>query len=101
MATKNMDSKKINVTLPSGLIDDIDQCAESHYMTRSGFIAYACNQVIAGEKMQDSIVKMNVLFNKMMQRKEFNFVSDEERKEFENISAAIDTLRISIEHYRK
>lgn len=101
MATKNMDSKKINVTLPSGLIDDIDKSAESHYMTRSGFIAYACNQVISAEKMQDSILKMHVLMNKLVQRKEFEFVSDEERKEFERICAVVDALHLGIEEYKK
>lgn len=100
MATKNADSKKVNVTLPAGLIDEIDEYAEEHYMTRSGFIAYACNQVISAKKLSESIVILNSLFDKMLQRREFDFVSDEEREEFERLSTVINTLKIGTQYLK-
>lgn len=43
-------SEKINVTLPRFLIDRIDRCVATHpeYKTRSGFLAQAALERIAG-----------------------------------------------------
>lgn len=37
---------KVNVTLDDKLMDRIDGYAESNYMSRSGFISFACTQYL-------------------------------------------------------
>lgn len=38
---------KVNVTLNDDLLRKIDKYVEENYMTRSGFVAFACNQFLA------------------------------------------------------
>lgn len=37
---------RLNISLPSNLVQQIDQWATSHHMTRSGFLAMAAKQVM-------------------------------------------------------
>lgn len=41
--------KRINISLPSSLLSRIDEYAESHHLSRSGFLAKAAQQVMQGE----------------------------------------------------
>ena len=38
---------RLNVSLPSNLVQQIDAWAEAHHMTRSGFLARAASQAMA------------------------------------------------------
>ncbi|HIJ80511.1 MAG TPA: type II toxin-antitoxin system HicB family antitoxin [Desulfuromonadales bacterium] len=42
----NVKSKRVNITLPENLLFAIDRYAETHHLTRSGFLAQAAGQYI-------------------------------------------------------
>ena len=40
---------KINISIDDDLLKNIDDYADSHYMSRSGFISFACVQYLQNE----------------------------------------------------
>lgn len=46
LAQVNAKPQRLNVSLPAYLVQRIDRYAETHHMTRSGFLARAAQQVI-------------------------------------------------------
>jgi len=41
--------KRVNISLPSSLLSQIDEYAEEHHLTRSGFLAKAAQEAMAGD----------------------------------------------------
>ena len=41
-------SVRLNISLPQPLVERIDQYAKANHLSRSGFIAKAANEVMAG-----------------------------------------------------
>jgi hypothetical protein len=45
----NQKPMRINISIPAGLVHDIDNYARAHGATRSGFLAKAARQAMAGD----------------------------------------------------
>lgn len=71
---------KVNVTLNDELLNKIDKYAESNYMTRSGFISLACNQLLQQSDMVEAVKQMTIA---MQQIAKTGFVDAETREQLE------------------
>ena len=73
---------KINITINDELLSRVDELAKEQYMSRSGFIA----QAVVNYMNQQESMKMIRMMTKAMQRiAETGTVSEETKKEFEQI----------------
>ena len=86
---------KVTLTFDARLLEKIDDYADSHYMSRSGMVAYACNQIFIAEQTKKMLVDMNKTLQMIFQRAGSNpeyTLSDDERKELEQIEFALKML---------
>lgn len=86
---------KVTLTFDARLLEKIDDYADSHYMSRSGMVAYACNQIFISEQTKQLLLDMNTTLQMILQRAGSNpeyTLSDEERKEFDQIEFTLKML---------
>lgn len=86
---------KVTLTFDERLLQKIDDYADSHYMSRSGMVAYACNQIFLAEETKELMKDMNVTLQMLLQKVNSTpdyVVSDEERQELEHIQFATKML---------
>ena len=80
---------KLQISMDDDLLARVDECADKRYMTRSGFIAQACLQVVN----QDEIVRaINRVSYAVMKAAEKNEIDDETKKELEQFELMVKLL---------
>lgn len=82
------ESKKVNVSIDSELLQKIDEYADSHYMSRSAFFTYASSQILLSDKvyklLDDLSVVMKDLYSKISSNPDY-VASDDDVREMERI----------------
>lgn len=73
---------KVNVTLDDRLLERIDSYADENYMSRSGFISFACNQFLVQNDVVCAIKEMGFLMRKIA---DAGNVDEETMKQLEDI----------------
>lgn len=79
-----MAKEKVQITMDSALLADVDKYCEAHYMNRSFMITQACVNVINQEKLVDSMLTLSVSLRSALERGD---VDDETRKQIEAFEA--------------
>ena len=80
---------KLQISMDDDLLARVDECADKRYMTRSGFIAQACLQVVN----QDEIVRaINRVSYAVMKAAENNEIDDETKKELEQFELMVKLM---------
>ena len=86
---------KVTLTFDTRLLEKIDDYADSHYMSRSGMVAYACNQIFIAEETRKLLVDMNTTLQMIFKRAGVNpeyTLSDDERKELEQMEFTLKMI---------
>lgn len=70
---------KLQISLDDELVSRIDNCADKNYMSRSGFIAQACVQLLNQTELVSSINRISYACQKVA---ETNHLDDEAKQQF-------------------
>lgn len=81
--------KKVQISVDENLLNQIDNAAEENYMSRSGFISFACAQYLQGRQVQRSIVEMTVLLRTIADRGTLDEETKKKLQEFEEFTKLI------------
>jgi metal-responsive CopG/Arc/MetJ family transcriptional regulator len=77
---KKMAKEKVQITMDSNLLKDVDDYCERNYLNRSWMISQACLQVVNQQKMVDAISNVSIALRNISDN---GTVDDETRKELE------------------
>jgi metal-responsive CopG/Arc/MetJ family transcriptional regulator len=77
---KKMAKEKVQITMDSNLLRDVDDYCERNYLNRSWMISQACLQVVNQQKMVDAISNVSIALRNISDN---GTVDDETRKELE------------------
>lgn len=80
---------KIQISIDDRLAAKIDETAEQMYMSRSGFISFSCAQIIY---QQDLLSAVNQLSSIMRQVANNSEITDEDKKNLEDIESLLQIL---------
>lgn len=83
---------KFNITLDDRLAERVDEYADAHYMTRSGFISMACFQFLQSQEVAKSIVDMATCMKKIAEK---GTVDQETMTELENMMHLTELIKDS------
>lgn len=75
-----MAKSKLQITMDSDLLADVDSYCESNHMNRSWMISQAVQQLVNQQKMVDSITNVSLALKKAA---ETGSIDDETRKQIE------------------
>lgn len=75
-----MAKEKVQITMDSNLLRDVDDYCERNYLNRSWMISQACLQVVNQQKMVDAISNVSIALRNISDN---GTVDDETRKELE------------------
>lgn len=82
---------KINISIDDELLAKVEALADEMYMSKSGFISFACTQLV----MQNSMVlAVNNLSVAMMKIAESNEIDEETRQQLEDVERVIRMLNV-------
>lgn len=76
-----MAKEKLQITMDSDLLRDVDEYCDSHYMNRSWMISQACLAVVNQQKVIDSIVLLSQSIKKCADN---GYVDEATRIEMQN-----------------
>jgi metal-responsive CopG/Arc/MetJ family transcriptional regulator len=77
---KKMAKEKVQITMDSNLLRDVDDYCERNYLNRSWMISQACLQVVNQQKMVDAISNVSIALRNISDN---GTVDDKTRKELE------------------
>lgn len=80
---------KINITLADELLHRIDAYADENYMTRSGFMSFACNQYLNSADLNRLVKDMSLAMRKIADSGTIDDESQAILKDFERLSAML------------
>lgn len=79
-----MAKEKVQITMDSDLLNEVDQYCDRNYMNRSWMISQACLAVVNQQKMIDAISSLSVTLRTAVEQ---GHIDDETRKEIESFEA--------------
>lgn len=79
-----MAKEKVQITMDSDLLNEVDQYCDRNYMNRSWMISQACLAVVNQQKMIDAISSLSVTLRTAVEQ---GNIDDETRKEIESFEA--------------
>lgn len=74
---------KIQISVDDDLLSRIDECADKRYMSRSGFIAQACLQVVHQDEIVSAINRVSYAVMKAAENNELDEQTKKELEQFE------------------
>jgi metal-responsive CopG/Arc/MetJ family transcriptional regulator len=77
---KKMAKEKVQITMDTVLLHDVDDYCEKNYMNRSSMISQACLQVVNQQKMVDALTNVSIAMRTISDN---GTLDDETRKELE------------------
>lgn len=77
---------KINISLDDDLVQRIDSFADSNYMSRSGFISFACTQYLNSAEVIVMVKDMSLAMRKIADSGKIDSETMEQLKDFERLS---------------
>lgn len=80
---------KINISIDDELLERVDKQANSMYMSRSGFIQYACAQVLNSTQMMLAVQDLSLTMRRIADN---GLIGDEERKELEDFERLVKMI---------
>jgi len=80
---------KVQISLDDELLEKIDKHADSMYMSRSGFISYACSQVIMSSQ---AIIAINDVALSLRKISDEGSVSEEDAKKLEDFERIVKMM---------
>lgn len=83
---------KVNLSLDDRLMERIDEYADAHYMTRSGFVSLACSNYLQSEDVAKAIVDMSLCMKKIADKGQ---VDEDVLNELENFMRLTDLIKDS------
>lgn len=79
-----MAKTKLQITIDSELLKDVDDYCDRNYMNRSWLISQALVQVINQQKVVDSMLNLSISLKKAVERGD---IDDDVKKEIESFDA--------------
>lgn len=79
-----MAKTKLQITIDSELLKDVDDYCDKNYMNRSWLISQALVQVINQQKVIDSMLNLSISLKKAVERGD---IDDDVKKEIESFDA--------------
>lgn len=79
-----MAKTKVQITIDSELLKDVDDYCDRNYMNRSWLISQALVQVINQQKVVDSMLNLSISLKKAVERGD---IDDDVKKEIESFDA--------------
>jgi len=80
---------KVQISMDDGLLERLDRHADSVYMSRSGFISYACAQIMNANEMVLAIKDISLAIRKIADNGE---ISDDDRRELEDFERLVKLI---------
>lgn len=80
---------KVNISFDDELIARIDNYSDRNYMTRSGFISFACTQLLAAEEVKYAIKDLSIAMRKIADTGKIDDESKQQLEDFERIVKVI------------
>lgn len=80
---------KVQISLDDELVARIDNCADSSYTTRSGFITQACVQYLNQTELVSSINRISFACQRIA---ESNTIDEETKRQFEEFQIMVRVL---------
>lgn len=77
---------KINISLDDDLVQRIDTFADSNYMSRSGFISFACTQYLNTAEVMVMVKDMALAMRKIADSGKIDDVTMSQLEDFERLS---------------
>lgn len=81
---------KVNLTFPHELMDEIDDYAKTHYLTRSGFVQLACTEYLTAHRMTAAMEKMLELIQDWAKRSDT--LTEEDQKQIEDLENILSII---------
>ena len=79
-----MAKEKVQITMDTDLLNEVDQYCDRNYMNRSWMISQACLAAVNQQKMIDAISSLSVTLRAAVEK---GNIDDETRKEIESFEA--------------
>lgn len=80
---------KLQISLDDELVARIDSCADSNYMSRSGFISQACVQMLNQTEAVSSLVRISYACQKVAETNQLDDETKQQFKDFERIAKVL------------
>lgn len=80
---------KINISIDDDLLEKVEKLADKMYMSKSGFIAHACMQMVMQNVLVTAVSDLSIA---MMKISETNEIDDKTRHELEDIERVVRML---------
>lgn len=77
---------KIQISIDDKLAAKIDKIAEGMYMSRSGFIAFSCAQIIYQQELLSAVNQLSSIMRQVANNSE---ITDEDKKNLEDIESLL------------
>lgn len=77
---------KISITMNDELMATVDEIAKSNYMTRSGFIAFACRNYITQMQVVDKLKSLNEIMTKLYDK---GMLDEEDTRNLQSLIKAL------------
>lgn len=81
--------KKVQISIDDELLERLDKYAENNYMSRSGFIALACNNYLSSVEALSLIRSLDMAMRKIADTGVIDFEAQKQLEEFERFSSMI------------
>jgi metal-responsive CopG/Arc/MetJ family transcriptional regulator len=81
-----MAKEKLQITMESELLNDVDDYCAKNYMSRSQLISHACLQVVNQQKLIDSISTLSLAIKKCAENGSIDDATRLEMANFETLS---------------
>ena len=78
--------KKVQISIDENLLDRIDSYADQSYMSRSGFITFACSQYLNQAEVVYAIKDLSLAMQKIAKDKQVDKDTLEKLEDFERLS---------------
>lgn len=80
-----MAKEKVQITMESDLLQEVDDYCDKHYMNRSWMISQACVQLVNQQKIVDAIHSISVSIRRCVDNGQIDDVTRLELQNFESL----------------